>query len=129
MQAGRFDSVVVTEELKTANLLRLPVGSKRDKLMATSNGQSVLNVCREFGKFVRYVELRDAQLPPPVTASNAFAVMTTAQKRLIYYSCGFEPICIKCSSEDVQSNTDFFPLCVHCVERGTSPTPRSKRKS
>ena len=82
MQAGRFDSVVVTEELKTAKLSRSLVGSKRDELMATSNGQSVLNVCREFGKFVRYVELRDAQPPPPATASNAFAVMTAAQERL-----------------------------------------------
>ena len=70
MQAGRFDSVVVTEELKTAKLSRSLVGSKRDELMATSNGQSVLNVCREFGKFVKYVELRDAQPPPPATASN-----------------------------------------------------------
>ena len=46
----------------------------------------------------------------------------------LYYSCRFEPICIKCSSEDVQSNTNFFPLCVHCLEQDTSPIPRSKRK-
>ena len=46
----------------------------------------------------------------------------------LYYSCGFEPICMKCSSEDVQSSTDFFPLCSHFLEQGTSPTPHPKRR-
>ena len=29
----------------------------------------------------------------------------------LYYSCGYEPICIYCSSEDVEDSTEFFPLC------------------
>ena len=70
IRAGRFDSVVVSEELrKAAKLLRSLVGSKRDELMATSNGQLVLDVCREFGKYVRVsVGLVDEEPPPPVTA-------------------------------------------------------------
>ena len=85
IRAGRFDSVVVSEELKkAAKLLRSLAGSQRDELMATSNGQLVLDVCREFGKYVRFsVELVDEEPPPPVTATtDAFAVMAAAQKRL-----------------------------------------------
>ena len=85
IRAGRFDSVVVSEELKkAAKLLRSLVGSKRDELMATSNGKLVLDVCREFGKYVRFsVELVDEEPPLPVTATtDAFAVMAAAQKRL-----------------------------------------------
>ena len=47
----------------------------------------------------------------------------------MYYSCGFEPICMKCASGDVQSNTEFFPLCHDCLQQGISPTPRPKRAS
>ena len=78
MQAGRFDSVVVSEDLKRAELARSLVGSK---LMVTSKGQSVLDVCREFCKFVRFsVELCDS--PTEVVVSNAFTMMTATQKRL-----------------------------------------------
>ena len=57
IQGGRFDAVTISE---SARLLRSLVGHKRDelKIMATSNGLSVLEVCQEFGKFVRFsVEL------------------------------------------------------------------------
>ena len=56
IQGGRFDAVMmISEDLKSARLLRSLVGQKR---MATSNRLSVLEVCREFGKFVRFsVEL------------------------------------------------------------------------
>ena len=85
IQAGRFDSVVVSDDLKSAKLSRSLVGSKKDELMVTSNRQSVLDVCREFGKFVRFsVELCDAQPPEPtaMVVPNAFAMMTAAQRRL-----------------------------------------------
>ena len=84
LQASCFDSVVMSDELKRAELVQSLVGSKRNELMATSNGQSVVEVCSEFGKFVRFsVELRDVQLSEAaVPVLNAFDVMTAAQKRL-----------------------------------------------
>ena len=52
--------------------------------MATSNAQLVLDVCREFGKYMWFsVERVDEELPPPVMATmDAFAVMAAAQKCL-----------------------------------------------
>ena len=47
----------------------------------------------------------------------------------LYYSCSFEPICMKCASENVQPNTEFFPLCPDYLTHGTSPTPYPKRAS
>ena len=29
----------------------------------------------------------------------------------LYYSCGYKPICIYCSSENVEESTEFFPQC------------------
>ena len=77
IQGGRSD------ELKTARLLRSLVGHKRDELMVTSNGLSVLGVCREFWKFVRFsVELPSRlSLSEQALVSNAFAVMDAAQRR------------------------------------------------
>ena len=51
IQARRFDSVMVSDDLKSAKLQR---SFKADALMVTSNGQSVLNVCTEFGKYVKF---------------------------------------------------------------------------
>ena len=84
IQGGRFDAVTISDELKTARLLRSLVGHKRDELMVTSNGLSVLGVCREFGKFVRFsVELPSRpSLSEQALVSNAFAVMNAAQRRL-----------------------------------------------
>ena len=81
IQGGRFDAVTVSEDMKSARLLRSLVGQKRDELMITSNGLSVLEVCWEFGKFVRLsVELPSRQPSEPVPlVSNAFAVMNAAQ--------------------------------------------------
>ena len=36
MQPGRFDSVVVADDMKSAKLSRSLVGSKKDELMVTS---------------------------------------------------------------------------------------------
>ena len=52
IQAGCFDSVTVSDDLKNATLQRSFVGNKTDALMVTSNRQSVLNVYSEFGKYV-----------------------------------------------------------------------------
>lgn len=84
IQGGRFDAVTISDELKTARLLRSLVGHKRDELMVTSNGLSVLRVCREFWKFVRFsVELPSRpSLSEQALVSNAFAVMNAAQRRL-----------------------------------------------
>ena len=86
IQGGRFDAVTITDDLKRARLVRSLVGQQRDELMATSNGLSVLEVCREFGKFVQFsVELSSQQTSAgaePMLVPNAFAVMTAAQRRL-----------------------------------------------
>ena len=34
----------------------------------------------------------------------------------LYYSCGYDPICIYCSSEDVEDSPEFFPQCQECKQ-------------
>lgn len=83
--AGCFDCVTVSDDLKRATLQRSSVGSQKDALMVTSNSQSVLNVCEEFGRYVRLsVELNSAPSQPTSMSlvRNAFDVMSSSQRRL-----------------------------------------------
>ena len=83
IQAGCFDSVTVSDDLKNATLQQSFVGNKTDALMVTSNRQSVLNVCSEFGKYVKLsVELSCDRPEPIPLLANAFAVMNASQRRL-----------------------------------------------
>lgn len=38
----------------------------------------------------------------------------------LYYSCGYEPICIYCSSENVQDTEDVYPQCQDCEKPNIS---------
>ena len=77
MQAGRFDSV---DDVKSAKLSQSLVGSKKDELMVTSNGQSVPDVCKVFEKFMRFsVELQPPE-PTAMVVPNAFTMLNDAYK-------------------------------------------------
>ena len=54
LQAGFFDCVNVTGALKKATLLRTYVG-KVEQLMITSSSQSVLNICSQFGIYIKFL--------------------------------------------------------------------------
>ena len=83
IQSGCFDCVTVSEDLKCAILQRSFVGSQNDALMVVSNSQSVLNVCAEFGRYVRLsVELNSAPTKPASLLPNAFDLMSSSQRRL-----------------------------------------------
>ena len=36
----------------------------------------------------------------------------------LYYSCGFEPICVHCASEDTIDSEEFLPQCEDCQHLG-----------
>ena len=56
LKAGKFECVEVVDELKRATLLQVLVGNVREeKLMITSETQSVFYVCDEFGKYIKFV--------------------------------------------------------------------------
>ena len=152
IQAGCFDSVTVSDDLNNATLQRSFVGNKTDALMVTSNRQSVLNVCSEFGKYVKLsVELSCDRPEPIPLLANAFAVMNVLFSDLdltgrlknvcvrdhackdpiekLYYSCDFEPICCQCASADVSSDNEYLPLCQQCKEQGISRTRRPQRSN
>ena len=50
VQAGCFDVIPVSDELKRAQLVKTSVGTKADSLMIVSSSQTVCSVCEQFGK-------------------------------------------------------------------------------
>ena len=89
IQAGRFYAVMMSDDLKSAKPVRSLVGLKRDELMVSSNGLSVLEVCSEFGKFVRFsVELCSHQPSEPMLLPNALYSV----KNVICGGCYFASI-------------------------------------
>ena len=130
------------------------VGADKENLMQTSSTQSVMGVCESFGKYIKFTvdidEAAGASSRMPVL--NAFAVITAAQKQLqvgdsgvpfaipvktnkdklieeLYFSCGFEPICVHYTSESVEETPDstFLPHCEECkhLEKINRPQKRS----
>ena len=55
MKARHFQYVQVGDELKRATIFQVLVGKDKDQLMITSSTQSVLNVCEDFGKYIKFV--------------------------------------------------------------------------
>ena len=47
----------------------------------------------------------------------------------LYYSCGFEPICVHCASEEVTDCTasQFLPQCQECISQGLDRVNRPKK--
>ena len=87
MQAGRFEIVVVSDDLKRATLKKASVGSKQESLMVTNNSQSVCRVCGQFGSYVKLtVEVAEpeqaAAQQEPEMLPNAFSIMMSSQRRL-----------------------------------------------
>ena len=85
VQAGCFDVIPVSDELKRAQLIKTSVGTKADSLMIVSSSQTVCSVCEQFGKYVK-LTVEITPMPPtekePVMLPNAFTVMMAAQQRL-----------------------------------------------
>ena len=44
----------------------------------------------------------------------------------LYYSCGFEPICVHCASEDTIDSEEFLPQCEDCQHLGRTAKPKKK---
>ena len=44
----------------------------------------------------------------------------------LYYSCGFEPICVHCASEDTIDSEEFLPQCEDCQHLGRIAKPKKK---
>lgn len=62
LQAGCFDLVEVSEDLKKAKLKKCLVGVKADSLMVASNSQSVCRICTQFGCYVKNYLLKSTLL-------------------------------------------------------------------
>ena len=76
LQAGCFNAVEVSDNLKRAVLLQMFVGAKMETLMVASSGQAVLRVCAQFGNYVKLiVELPELKDPEPVLLPNVFTIM------------------------------------------------------
>ena len=94
MKAGKFDCIKVIDDLKCATLVQALVGSDKEKLMIMSVSQFVCSICKEFGKYIRFVvDIDNSEQPGGVqqsllqslttsTARNAFSIMITAQKQI-----------------------------------------------
>ena len=73
IKAGRFEVISMTEELQKSKLTKTFVGTKVDRLMATSSNQT-LRVCSQFGNYVRFSVdlLQENPVDAPITLPNAF---------------------------------------------------------
>ena len=81
--AGHFDVISMSEELKKSKLAKTLVGTKTDELMATSSNQT-LRVCSQFGIYIRFaVDLHKGDSEGlPITLPNAFAITAASQRCL-----------------------------------------------
>ena len=89
VKAGKFDCIKVIDQLAQATLQHVFVGKDKDKTMMTSAHHSVFSICKEFGKYVKFVvEVGGgggaATSSRSVASSqpNAFSLMAIAQRQL-----------------------------------------------
>lgn len=84
LQAGCFDVVPVSDDLRRARLLKTFVGVKADSLMVASNTQCAVRICSQFGGYVKMsVEINtDHPDPEPAMLPNAFSILMASQRRL-----------------------------------------------
>ena len=74
--------------------------------------------------------LEELDLPGRLT--NVFVKEHTCSGNIekLYYSCGFEALCVHCGSEDVDSlssDSDFFPQCQECEDLAKVARPKKKQ--
>ena len=84
LQAGCFDLVPVSDDLKKAELKKCLVGVKADSLMVASKTQSVCRICTQFGCYVKLTVEIDPAEPDqePSLLPNAFSILMDSQKLL-----------------------------------------------
>ena len=80
VQAGCFDVIPVSDELKRAQLIKTSVGAKTDSAMFVRSSQAVCSVCEQFGKYVKLtVEIASTPATEePAMLPNTFTVMMAA---------------------------------------------------
>ncbi len=97
-KAGKYDSIPVCDELKTATVKQVLVGSTVSNLMVVGEKQSVFTICQEFGKFVEFrAELLEKQ---NVSTRNAFDVMAMAQRQVQFGDNGVPSKILERTSKD-----------------------------
>jgi hypothetical protein len=98
LQAGVFDCVTVTSEMKEATLHLTYVGKSIEQLMVTSSTQSVLAVCHQFGMYVKFLvhTITPSVCAESVTSRSAFEVMRNAQRQRLMADDGLPfPVAVK----------------------------------
>ena len=128
VKAGKFDCIQVIDDLKHATLLQVLVGKDKDNLMVTSARQSVSSVCEEFGSTSSL--LLKWEDNTPLTSHQLMSLATSQAKtwEKLYYSCGYELICVHCASEEVTDSvdSDFLPQCQECEHMERICRPKKK---
>jgi len=54
IKASQFNTIVVSDDLKCARLLKIFVGIKLEALMVTAPNDRVFTVCMQFGIFIKF---------------------------------------------------------------------------
>ena len=84
-KAGKFECILVRDELKWASVFQVFVGSGKDKLMVTGTTYSLCRICKEFGKYVKFVvEVYVAKPSTQSVCQSSFTV--TSLFFFMYYS-------------------------------------------
>lgn len=103
VKAGKYDSIPdsVCDELKSATIKQVLVGSNVDNLMVVGEKQSVFTICQEFGKFVEFrAELLEKQNVQLIPTRNAFDIMVMAQRQAQFGDKGVPAKVLERTSKD-----------------------------
>ena len=131
----------MSDELKWATLLQVFMGSDKDRceecdkwwLLFCMHKLIVQEVADLQGILddVLYscgTTLEDLDMPGQLT--NVFVKHHSCADcmKKLYYSCGFESVCVHCASEDVTDsvNLEFLPQCQGCKYLGQLGRPKRK---
>ena len=60
--------------------------------------------------------LQDLKLDPPLNEVYVRDVTCADHIEKLYFSAGYELICIYCAGAVDEMNTDFFPQCCECAQ-------------
>ena len=85
VKARKFECILVRDELKRASVFQVFVRSGKDKLMVTGASYLLCRICKEFGKYVKFiVEVYVAMPSTQSVCRKAFTV--TSLFCFMYYS-------------------------------------------
>ena len=127
IKAGQFNTILVSDDLKCARLIKIFVGNKPEALMVTAPNHRVFTVCMQFGTLIKFSVDLLAELATPVASSpstsqqrNAFAILTASQKQLQLGDNGL-PFCVKVKDKRDRMYNDILALKRKMGVRWTDP--------